>query len=495
MRPLETLLSLANLLSFLALAVPQLRAVRWTGYLVLLTLLIAIAQGVLEGYRPQMILAYMLTGFFLLVWLSSSIVPIARPAHPLSTGLIGLGILGLAVSIALPLILPVFRFPRPSGPYDIGTLTYHWVDTKRQEIFSSDPKTPRELMVQIWYPAKPDPASVHAPYLQDADTVTAALAQVQKKPAFLFANLKYVTTHAVPFAPLADSEPSHPVLLFLEGATGFRQMNTFQAEELVSHDYVVVALDQPGTAAVVVFPNEHRATPPPLEQLQPLIRASYNPAYPAQTLNGRALEDGSIIPYLAQDVSFTLDQLAALNRSDPNGILTGRLDMNRVGAFGMSLGGIVVAEACRREPRLRACLMMDSPMPLDVVRTGLKQPSMWITRPAEDMRLERARAGGWSEDEIRLHQSSMRTVFKELTGPGYFVQIPGTFHINFTDVALWSPLLPRLGLSGPIDAGWAHRIINAYSLAFFDRHLRSRPAALLDGPSAQYPEVSLETRR
>jgi hypothetical protein len=55
-------------------------------------------------------------------------------------------------------------------------------------------------------------------------------------------------------------------------------------------------------------------------------------------------------------------------------------------------------------------------------------------------------------------------------------------------------LASRVGLSGPVGVQRAHQIINAYSLAFFDRHLKGRPAALLDGPAARYPEVLLETR-
>jgi hypothetical protein len=136
----------------------------------------------------------------------------------------------------------------------------------------------------------------------------------------------------------------------------------------------------------------------------------------------------SIVPYLAQDVSFTLDQLTALNEADPNGILTGRLDMQRVGAFGVSLGGIVVGDACLREPRLRACLVMDAPMSSDVVQAGLSQPSMWITRDAETMRLERQRAGGWPEEEIAAHLMTMRAVYQHLRGAGYFVQVAGMFH-------------------------------------------------------------------
>jgi hypothetical protein len=120
---------------------------------------------------------------------------------------------------------------------------------------------------------------------------------------------------------------------------------------------------------------------------------------------------------------------------------------------------------------------------------------MWITRDADTMRFERQRAGGWSEEEIDAHQTSMRAVFESLPGDGYFVQVSDIFHSNFTDIPAWSPLWPLLGVAGPIAVQRAHRIINAYSLAFFDRHLKGSPTALLDAPAEYYPEVLLETRR
>ena len=496
MRPVEILLSLANLAAFLTLIVPLPRELCWMHYLAAITLLIAGIQALVEGPRWQMAPAYLLAGLFFLVWVLQVLAPVGSPTEPrwayqLATGL---GLLGLAVSIGMPVILPVFRFPRPSGPYEIGTLTYHWIDAARPEIFSADPNDRRELMVQIWYPAKGDSPSSRAPYLQDAGALTSAFSRVQHQPEFLFGNLKYITTNAISSARMADNEPSYPVLIFLEGLTGFRQMNTFQVEELVSHGYIVAAIDHPYTAAVVVFPNGRQAAMPSIEQVQPLIRQSYLPADRAPVLNGKAYEEG-IINYLAQDVSFTLDQLATLNQADPNGILTGRLDLQRAGTFGMSMGGIVAGEACHLETRLRACLVMDAAMPTGVVRAGLRQPAMWITRDAENMRLERRRAGGWSEAEISEHQTSMRAVFESLPGAGYFVQVPGMFHSNFTDVPYWSPLFSWVGASGPIGAQQAHNMINAYTLAFFNRHLKGLPAPLLDGPAEDYPEVLIETRR
>lgn len=403
-----------------------------------------------------------------------------------------LSIFALAIPLAWQFALPTFSFPSPTGRYQIGTLTYHWVDPSRSEIFGADRNARRALMAQIWYPAKGNARLPLAPYIEDANAVTAAFARIHHKPAFVFRQLKSVTTNAIAAARVADADASYPVLLFLEGATGFRQMNTFEVEELVSHGYVVVAIDQPGTAAHVVFPDGHHIGALPVEQLSALIRPSYMPGAVAPPVNGRPLSGGSIIPYLTRDIVFALDQLAALNRADPNSILTARLDLSRVGAFGISLGGIVVAEACRVEVRLKACLMMDAPMPTNVVRAGLVKPSMWMTRDRNAMRLERQRSGGWSEVDIEAHQNSMRAAFEGLTAPGYFVQISGTFHSNFTDIPLWSPLTSWLGISGPINTRRAHDIINAYGLAFFDRHLKGLPAALLDKPTTTYPEVRFE---
>jgi pimeloyl-ACP methyl ester carboxylesterase len=172
-----------------------------------------------------------------------------------------------------------------------------------------------------------------------------------------------------------------------------------------------------------------------------------------------------------------------------------RLDLQRAGLVGHSLGGIVGGEACLQEPRLRACLLEDAFMPADVVRAGLQQPTMWVTRDADTMRLERRRSGGWSEPAIHEHLTTMRAVYEGLPGDGYYVQVPSMFHLDMTDAPLLSPLASRLGLAGPIGAQRAHRIINAYSVAFFDRHLKGQPAALLDGAAEEYPEVLFESRR
>src|SRR5713101_2020992 len=50
--------------------------------------------------------------------------------------------------------------PAPTGPFAVGKITVHWTDESRIEPLSQNHE-PRELMVDIWYPAEPtDGASV-----------------------------------------------------------------------------------------------------------------------------------------------------------------------------------------------------------------------------------------------------------------------------------------------------------------------------------------------
>jgi hypothetical protein len=100
MRPLELLLVLVNLLTFAVLAVPQLHAVPWTGYVAVIAVLIAITQMIVEGPRWQMVPSYVLTGLFFLVWVLQSTMLAGRPVNRLAAGLaIGLAVLALVISM------------------------------------------------------------------------------------------------------------------------------------------------------------------------------------------------------------------------------------------------------------------------------------------------------------------------------------------------------------------------------------------------------------
>lgn len=477
-----------NAVALAALFVPLRGRFGHARHLALLPPVAAIAQVALEGYRWQMVPAYVLAGAIAL-WRTT---PVARRgwAKVVATGL---GVVVFAVSVAVPVAVPVFGFLAPEGPYAIGTVTYHWRDDTRREIFDADPAARRELMAQIWYPAEAGIDAPSAPYVSDASALAPAAGRLLGVPGFVFEHFDIVPTHATQKPPVASDHARYPVLVFASGLNAFRQSNLFQIEQLVSRGFVVVGLDQPYTSAVTAFPDGRTIEGWSKDRLVGVIQQSITPSAAAPSLGDVALPDG-LFPYLATDIRFALDQLAALNTSDPQGLLTGRLDLDRAGAFGVSLGAITVAQACHADPRLTACLMMDAAMPANVVRDSLSQPSMWLTRDADSILLERSRSGGWPDHEIHETLTTQRATFdKSAPGHGYYVEIPGMFHMNYTDAPAWTPLAEKLAFSGPIGARRGHEIVAAYSAAFFERFHAGQPSALLDGPPPWH-EVRIDRR-
>ena len=231
MRFFEIMLILVNIIAFCSLAIKQLHTIRWIGYAAPVALLVSAIEMVVEGFRWQMIPAYTLTAIFIVIWLlSKGIVGGLRVNRIVSFLGAGLGVIVIVISIALPVVLPVFSFPKPTGPYEIGTLTYHWVDMSRPELFTADPNDHRELMAQVWYPAKKGPSMQRAPYIQDADVVTPAIGRLLHLPEFVFSHLKYVTTNAVASAPIADDKSSYPILIYLTGISDSVQQTHFKSK-------------------------------------------------------------------------------------------------------------------------------------------------------------------------------------------------------------------------------------------------------------------------
>ena len=498
MRPLEVMLVVANAVALAAVAITWLRHHRWTRWLPVLPIAAGLAQIVGEGYRSQLVPAYSLALAVPAAWLLPRMMVRRRTVRRwiTATGRIARAALCTIVflaSVALPLALPVFHFPSPTGRYGIGTTTYHWVDTARPEPITADTEDHRELMAQVWYPATPAPGAARAPYIADAAAVTPALAEMTGLPPFLFSHFRYVTTNAVAGIPVADAGGRFPVLVFLSGLYGFRSVSTFQIEELVSHGYVVVGLDQPGVVATVRFPDGRQVRNLPFEEIDPLVDQSVEPQPTTPVLHGMPQPDG-LVPFFAQDVRFALDQLTRVDAADPHRILTGHLDLGRAGVFGVSLGGRIAAESCLRDARLRACLVMDDPAPADVAAAGLRQPTMFLTRDAATMRLERRKSGGWSEHDIATTLGTMRAAHAKSVGGSYYVEIPNLFHVNFTDLPYWLPVSAQLGLTGPIGNHRGFAIVNAYTVAFFDRVLRGRTSPLLDDPSGAIPGTTVDVR-
>lgn len=343
------------------------------------------------------------------------------------------------------------RFPRPSGGFSVGTTTRQWVDHERVEILAEAPGEQRELSVQIWYPTN-SPRGPRSIYLADAPIVFASLLDALRDvssgrtclPPFLFCKLARSRTNAIVDAPVIPNKRC-PVIVSLSGFGGFRNANTILIEELVSHGYVVIGVDQPYVSARTRLGGGRLVT---MKQ------------------RGHLYDNGEeeVTAHLASDVSFLIDEI----RRDP--AFAHSVTTARSGVMGVSLGGTVVAAAARVDPRIAACLMMDAVMPADIAAHGLPCAALWLTRPAEDMRLERRNAGGWPEETIERTLTSMEEALSQQSaGTGQLVRLPGMFHIDFTDAPHWFPWARWIGLSGRLGPRRARDVLGQHARTFFGR--------------------------
>ena len=92
-----------------------------------------------------------------------------------------LPILGLLGATAFGVEL---KLPGPTGPFRVGRVDYHWSDDTRPEPLSKQPGAHRELMVSVWYPAKPLRQAPSAPYLADLKAIQNSLPENDFKELF-----------------------------------------------------------------------------------------------------------------------------------------------------------------------------------------------------------------------------------------------------------------------------------------------------------------------
>jgi predicted dienelactone hydrolase len=468
MRPLEILIPLLlTLYTLWPLASSSARP-QAVNVLPVLAAALAIVHIFVEGYRWQMIPLYVLTGIILAASLPglfhTSTAGFVRLGWP-AAGLLLTFIL-LAVSTALPALLPVPRVVAPSGPYAVGTTTLVLTDASRMELYSGKDE-PRKFMAQVWYPASPGPGSQPAPWMADAEIVAPAIAEYIKLPRYFLNHLTLAKTTSYQDAPVDPEGAPYPVLVFSHGWSGFRAQTTFLMQELASHGYIVVGMEHPYGSVITVFPDGQVAHNNPSALPDGLPEAEYEAA-------ARLLAD-----QWAHDIDYALNVLGNMVM-DVRGAFFGAFDFSRVGVLGHSTGGGAAIQFCGTQPGCKAVLGLDpfmTPVSAQVLEGGLSRPFMAMFSQR------------WADDAGSKNFRLFNGMLAQSSSPASVVSIQGTAHYDFSDLPALTPLAPQLKLKGPINGNRVQKIVNTYVLAFFDLHFKDIPTTLLDGPSPDYPEV------
>jgi dienelactone hydrolase len=350
--------------------------------------------------------------------------------------------------------------PLPTGPYAVGRSMREWRDPQHVDALAPSPGTTRELVAWIWYPARPAAAgSDHAAYLPGAWSEAPGTGffshLVNRNPA-------RIRTHSTVDAAVSDTRADYPVLLLRAGLAAQTLSYSSLAEDLASHGYVVVGIDAPFRTGFVAMTDGR------------ILRRT--PQNDAERVDGAALTALAtrLMQAWVEDLRFTLDALAQINTADSRRQFTGRLDLQRVGVLGHSLGGATALQFCHDDARCRAGADIDGLALGSVVRDGVTQPFLFI----------QSDHGGEDIPDTRRILADLQSIHDRLPADRRgWIEIAGANHYNFSDGAvLKSPVLMRaLRLAGVIGISGAEQldITRRLLIAFFDAQLRAGQLSLV----------------
>lgn len=239
-----------------------------------------------------------------------------------------------------------FYFPKPTGPYAVGTKEYHWIDTERKEIYSEDPSHPyRELMVKVWYPAQgslPEkPKTTWAPDLID-------YFKKNMKFFWLLSCSRSIYSYSKPHVSLASGKVPFPVVIFSHGRPSSYDLHTAKCEDLASHGYIVVAINHTCGSIFTKFPDGRTIDGLKVVQQRDIC---------SNFTQLKERSDQELEVWVA-DVQFVLDQLEKLDH-EKGSIFYHKMDLNEIGIMGHSFGGATAVQVCRRDIRIKAGVDLD----------------------------------------------------------------------------------------------------------------------------------------
>ncbi|MDH6139714.1 dienelactone hydrolase [Kitasatospora sp. GP30] len=355
---------------------------------------------------------------------------------------------GPAASATVPTGVHI-ELPRPTGPYAVGRDILQLVDQDRPDPWVPS-AGPRQLMVSMYYPADPGTGGP-APYM----TPEAARLMLDGKLPGNTVPTDAVTSVGTWSRTDARPEPGRfPLVLLSPGFTMPRTELTSLAEDLASRGYVVALVDHTYENTGTTFPDGQTLTCAICDTWPP---------------GGPAVIDAS----RATDMSFVIDQLTA--HPHPAWRYSRMIDARRIGMAGHSIGGSAAVPSLATDDRIRAGVNLDGTMDYAVPTGGLGgKPFMMIGHPL----------GAGVEDP------TWTDAWAKLNGWKRWLTFAGSNHGTFTDNQL---LLNDFGYPNPpgttMPAERGIELTREYVAAFFDLQLKGIPQPILDGPTAQNPEV------
>jgi len=372
--------------------------------------------------------------------------------------------------------------PKPTGKYLVGITYLSFIDDDRKELFDNNQESNREITVKAWYPS--DTAFIPEPYLLKAEAEF-AVKYLQFPEIF-----KALKTNSSRDVPLSSKENTYPILIFSHGFGEHYSQNSILMEELASHGYIVFSISHHYECKFSSYPDgrfiyidmnslrlqkimQEMQTPKAMELIQKMYNAS-NDEERIQVF----VETNNILPmaltespkYWAEDISFFIDQLENINNEHK--IFKEKLNLDRIGVFGMSMGGIASTEICITDKRIKTCVSIDGGLNGSILSEELQIPLLFLNSK---------RFLGYGN--LFTSKSKMDC---------YSLSVKDSDHYNFSDYSMY-PVPSISFLLGTIDGEKTIEIMNVIVLGFFDKYLKENKDINLIEQANKYPKIEIAT--
>lgn len=334
----------------------------------------------------------------------------------------GMAMWMLVTVAALPaVIFPQFANPVMTGALEVANASYTFTDTSRMETFS-DTGENRKVNVGLWYPV--------------------------------------------------DVEGKYPLIVFSHGAFGVKMSNASTFTELASNGYIVASIDHPYHAAGTID-TEGNLTIGSNAFMQEVIDANSD----VYTEKEQFELFSRWMDLRTDDMNFVIDTILK-NAEDSKDDIFGRIDTDKIGLIGHSLGGAASAQLGRERDDVDAVIDLDGTMLGEYTLNGEGNPT--ITEESYPIPL----LNFYSEYVLNELKADPGYVYPNryitsISPKAFEVSIKGTNHVSYTDLPLFSPFLASKlsGMSGgaskaTVDKYYSIETTNALVLEFFDTYVK-----------------------
>ena len=354
----------------------------------------------------------------------------------------------LTVSALLPWLIPVFTLPEPDGPYSIGTETFHWVDSSRQEWFTDAIEDDvREIVVQVWYPTINNSSDQRTPYFDFAQRRARGLSQAGGLPSFFANHLGLIKTNTTFKTPLAKIKTKLPVIITSHGITGSRHLHSSLNEHFASEGFIVFGVDHPYDANLTIFPDGHIAD----------YRSDLHGNPDSAHVRKQQMKTRTF------DVVFMLNQIEKMNSGETQSMFQSNIDMDNIGIIGHSYGGATAINASAIDSRLKACFALDgwiNPIPSTILQSGVPIPFYYLGRPS------------WANSDYKNNYDLLFSLLQNGFDDQLFSIVKKTEHLDFSDAPLFSPLASYFLDVGELPVSISHPLILSQIITFFNHYLK-----------------------